>query len=77
VSFETARYTFVTVEPCSTCGGRRRHVGFVPHEHDPNLRIDLYRCFSCDARSAETTDYYAGCFNDRRAVLSTPRSSNR
>jgi len=29
----------------------------MPHDHDPDLRVDLFRCVSCDARSAETVDY--------------------
>jgi hypothetical protein len=39
---------------CHECGGYRKRVGFMPHEHDPTLRVDLYRCEACDARSAET-----------------------
>jgi hypothetical protein len=42
------------IAPCVKCGGHRKRVGFVPHEQDANLRVDLYRCESCDEASAET-----------------------
>src|SRR3954471_19265008 len=56
---ETANYASRTLEPCSSCGGYRRRIGVVPHEHHHNLRVDLYRCVSCDARSAESAEYQA------------------
>jgi Zn finger protein HypA/HybF involved in hydrogenase expression len=42
-----------TVPRCAKCGGRRRRIGVVPHEEYANLRIDLYRCATCEDRSQE------------------------
>src|SRR4051794_20446720 len=38
-------------ERCATCGARLKLVGFMPHEHDPNLRREFYRCRSCGRKS--------------------------
>jgi hypothetical protein len=37
--------------PCPHCGGRLKMIGFMPHEEDPTIRLELYRCLSCNRKS--------------------------
>lgn len=41
------------VAPCPKCGARRTWRGFLPHEDDACIRIDFYRCVSCDQKTEE------------------------
>jgi hypothetical protein len=53
-TLEHERAAAKAIARCPQCGGRRKRIGFLPHDQNPGVRIDLYRCGSCDEKSDET-----------------------
>jgi len=59
--------------PCPKCGGRQKLIGFMPHEHDPKFRVELYRCQSCGQKSNRTVRAQEATPRPPPTILAPPR----